>query len=110
MLSGSGSHPIFDTSVDWACGASTSVYLILDPIIKNSRQIKECADRFRLHNFSDFHLSECVVAVGGGAITYPDNLSNWTTHESAVVMGTIPSYNQSVIENYSLRLDQPYSH
>ena len=97
ILSGSGSHPIFDTSINWACGASTSVYLILDPDNQEFQTDYENVLTGLGYTISqDFPQSECMVAVGGGAITYPDNLSNWLTHErGAVVMGT-NSFIQSV--------------
>ena len=97
ILSGSGSHPIFDTSIDWACGASTSVYLILDPDNQEFQTDYENVLTGLGYTISqDFAQSECMVAVGGGAITYPENLSNWLTHErGAVVMGT-NSFIQSV--------------
>lgn len=97
ILSPTFRHPIFDSTIDWACGPTTSVHLILDSDHNVNRggfeqQLTEIGYTIS----PDFATSECLVAVGGGAITYPDNLSNWLSHErGAVVMGT-NSFIQSV--------------
>ena len=90
-------RPIFDSSINWACGSSGSVYLILDPENQlNQTQYENSLTELGYTISQDFDQSECMVAIGGGAITHPDNLSNWLTHQrGAVVLGT-NSFIQSV--------------
>ncbi|RJU89440.1 MAG: hypothetical protein DWC07_06080 [Candidatus Poseidoniales archaeon] len=97
ILSPEMRHPIFDSSIEWACGPATSVHVILDSENNEYRaSLEQLLTDIGYTVSSDFATSECMVAIGGGAITYPDNLSHWLTHErGAVVMGT-NSFIQSV--------------
>lgn len=97
VLSPSERHPIFDSSIEWACGPATSVHVILDSDNNvNRASFEQLLTEIGYTVSTDFATSDCMVAIGAGAITSPDNLSHWLTHErGAVVMGT-NSFIQSV--------------
>ena len=79
----------FDASISWACEDNSSVFVMTDalmvpdntPLITNLTAMGHTV-------VQDFASSDCLVALGLGEISHPENLSSWFTgHRGAILMG-----------------------